>query len=142
MRDYFTYMNVTDSRLAYKIETFSVNTIKLNFKSEKKFKSDGWICEDCKDTGSEVGEEGGGGGGGGGAIQLSRIPYSEAKVTVGNIRQPGGYLDSQEHVLFHCEKNISLRIGKQLDNLQHCVSVFKQVLARRAKQAKLSENML
>ena len=128
MREYFQTMTLTDSRLAYKIETYSVNSIKLNFKSDKRYKSEGWLCDDCKDSSGDGGERGG---------HLSRIPYGEAKVTAGNIPQPGGYLDSQEHVKIHCVKNNEIRKGKNLDNLQDCVFIFKQVLIRRAKQAKL-----
>ena len=44
---YFKTMDVADSRLAFKIENFVVPTIRLNFKSDKKFKAEGWLCPYC-----------------------------------------------------------------------------------------------
>ena len=96
----------------------------LSFKSDKKFKYEGWICPDCRVKGPETSD-------------VPRIAYSDAKVTTGNIRQPGGYLDSQEHVKSFCPANDELRKGKHLDNLQECVTFFRQVTSRRQSQTKI-----
>ena len=41
MKDFFKTMTVADSRMAFKILNFVVPTIRLNFKSDKKFKYEG-----------------------------------------------------------------------------------------------------
>ena len=121
MRGYFRNMNVADSRMAFKIQNYVVPTIRLNFKSDKKFKAEGWLCPDCRVSGSD-------------ASETERISYSEARVTAGNIKQPGGYLDSQEHVLKHCVMNEELRCGKDLDDLGDCITIMSQVIARRSNK--------
>ena len=118
MKGYFKTMNVADSRMAFKIQNFVVPTIRLNFKSDKKYKAEGWLCPDCRVPGSDVSDS-------------QRIAYSEAKVTVGNISQPGGFLDSQEHVIKHCFANEEMRIGKDMDNLGDCVTLIRHVISRR-----------
>ena len=55
-------------------------------------------------------------------------------VNEGNVRQTGGYLNSQEHVLRHCTKNEELRKGKDLESLEDCVTIFRQVISRRSKK--------
>ena len=118
MKTFFKTMNVADARMAFRIQNFLVPTIRLNFKSDKKFKAEGWLCPDCRVTESEVSE-------------TARMPYSEAKVSVGNIKQPGGFLDSQEHIMKHCSAHEDLREGMNTDNLQDCVTLMRRVVARR-----------
>ena len=123
LKSYFKTMTVSNSRMAFKMQNYVVPTIRLNFKSDKKFKAEGWLCPDCRETGS-----------GGDVSVTDRIAYSEAKFNAGNVRQPGGYLDSQEHVLKHCTNNEELRKGKNLESLEDCVSIFRQVISRRSNK--------
>ena len=127
MQDFFHDMNVGDARVAYKMLTFSLQTINLNCKSDKQYKSDGWICDDCRKPASELSEE---------EKNSPRIAYSLAMVTAGNVAQPGGFLDSQEHILLHCEANNHIRGEKNMDILQNCVNLFKCVIDRRMKRKK------
>ena len=109
--------------MAFKIQNYVIPTIRLNFKSDKKYKAEGWLCPDCRVT-----------EGAGVETVTARIAYSEATVNSGNVRQPGGYLDSQEHVLKYCTKNEELRKGKDLESLEDCVTIFRQVISRRTNK--------
>ena len=119
LKGFFKTMNVADSRMAFKLQNYVVPTIRLNFKSDKKYKAEGWLCPDCRVPGSVVSES-------------DRIAYSQAQVTAGNIKQPGGFLDSQEHVLKYCVVNEDLRRGRDLDDLGECVEIMRQVVSRRS----------
>ena len=126
MKSYFKTMTVADSRMAFKIENFVVPTIRLNFKSDKKFKAEGWLCPDCREPDETTSYK-------------DRIAYSEAKVTSSQVRQPGGFLDSQIHVIFHCTANVEIRNGKSMENIHDQITLMKQVVSRRnKKQDKLS----
>ena len=48
LRPYFISMNMTDSRLAFKLENHILPTVKLNCKSDKRYQSEGYLCDDCK----------------------------------------------------------------------------------------------
>ena len=129
-------MKVADARLAFKIENYVVPTVKLNFKSDKKFKSEGYLCSDCRIevtgpvSSSEV------------TVNSKLVTESLTDVRVrGKENIPGasplyqGFIDSQSHILNFCTANTELRRGKDLNDLSDCVAIFKEVILRRTNQA-------
>ena len=49
MKSYFKTLNVTDSRIRFKLATQMLPTIKMNFHSDMKFTADCWVCDSCRD---------------------------------------------------------------------------------------------
>ena len=49
MKSYFKTLNVTDSRIRFKLATQMLPTIKMNFQSDMKFTADCWVCDSCRD---------------------------------------------------------------------------------------------
>ena len=47
VKPYLKSMKVNDSRLYFKVRNKNVPNIKVNFKSDRKFTAEGWICNDC-----------------------------------------------------------------------------------------------
>ena len=107
--------------------------IERNRKSDRKYKSEGYLCDDCKidnvsqQTSSDQLKQ---------ASELKLVKVRTNENIEGQTHQYKGYIDSQHYILFHCVANNKLRRGKQLDKLEDCVSMFKEVIARRNKKAK------
>ena len=128
IKGYFKSMNVADARLAFKIENFVVPTVKLNFKSDKQFKAEGYLCSDCR---VELND----------SDISNNQPVTESRAEVrGTVNTPGkspmfrGFLDNQSHILNFCKSNVELRRGKNLDELSDQVTLFKEVVSRRNRQ--------
>ena len=122
MKEYFKTMNIQQSRLYFKIQNFITPTVRLNFKSDRKFKFEKWQCIDCR---TEVEDEGSQTETGRVSIQLSSKKLS-------------GFPDSQEHVMYQCTKNEDLRRGRNLqENAKDVVAFFKDVIKRRQEQVQL-----
>ena len=49
LKMYFKTLNVPDSRMRFKIASFMVPTIRMNFKSNKRFAAESWSCSGCRD---------------------------------------------------------------------------------------------
>ena len=47
MKHYFKTLNITESRLYYKIKYYLVPTVPLNFKNDPKFWAQKYLCQDC-----------------------------------------------------------------------------------------------
>ena len=95
-------------------------TIRLNFKSDPKFKSEKWLCVDCVSENMNVSS--------GTSIQ----PDSELVTVKLSSRKLTGYPDSQDHQMFHCQGNADLREGKDIaGNSKDCVTFFQQLIQRR-----------
>ena len=57
-KSYFRTMTVRESRLAFKIKYFLTPTVAMNFKNDKKFKSQNYLCQDCLLSSSTEGTKG------------------------------------------------------------------------------------
>ena len=132
-------MKVAEARLAFKLENFVTPTVKLNTKSDRIYKSEGYLCDDCKienlnqQTSSDQLKQ---------ASELKLVKVRTNENIEGQTHQYKGYIDSQNHILFHCVANDKLRKGKQLNKIEDCVLIFKEVIARRNKQSKAKHNIL
>ena len=115
MKSYFKTMNIEQSRLYFKIQNFITPTIRLNFKSDRKFASEKWLCVDCMSEGE------------GSEPDRVTIEISSRKLT--------GFPDSQEHQILHCQANEDLRRGKDIKgNENDCVAFFQQLIQRRSNK--------
>ena len=82
LKSYFKTMNIAQSRLFFKVQNFVTPTIKLNFKSDQKFRAMKFVCSDC------IEED----------IENSSLPPNSERVQVEiSSRKYFGYPDSQEH---------------------------------------------
>ena len=102
--------------------------MKLNFKSDKQFKAEGYLCSDCR---VELND----------SDISNNQPVTESRAEVrGTVNTPGkspmfrGFLDNQSHILNFCKSNVELRRGKNLDELSDQVTLFKEVVSRRNRQ--------
>lgn len=48
LKPYFRKLNVNEAKLRFKIVSYMVPNIKMNFQSEKRFAKNLWVCEACK----------------------------------------------------------------------------------------------
>ena len=104
MKEYFKTLNVSASRLRFRISSFMTPSISMNFHSDKKFAAVGWVCPLCSD--SDVG----------GSLGGSQVKER----------------DTQQHVLT-CPEYEDLRHDKELDHDDHLVDYFRHVIVRRGK---------
>ena len=44
MQDYFKYLSVQETRMKFRIDCFLVPTIRENYKADKKYKVEKWLC--------------------------------------------------------------------------------------------------
>ena len=119
LKSYFKEMDIQQSRLNFKIRCYMTPTIRLNFKSDPKFKSEKWVCTDCvtEDVGSCDG-----------ILQTG----SDQVIVEMSSKKLRGFPDSQEHQMFHCQGNADLREGKDIaGNEKDCVLFFQQLIQRR-----------
>ena len=111
-------MNIQQCRIYFKVLNFVTPTIRKNFKSDKKFRAEKFICTDCyeeEDGSSENTNDKSG---------LLEVQISSRKYR--------GYSDSQTHQIQFCQANADLREGKNiLENEIDCVTFFQQLLQRR-----------
>ena len=99
------------------LQNFVTPTIKLNFKSDQKFRAMKFVCSDC------IEED----------IENSSLPPNSERVQVEiSSHKYFGYPDSQEHQILHCQANADLREGKNImESENDCVLFFQQLLERR-----------
>ena len=109
MKHYFRTLDIQESRMYYKIKYFLVPTVAMNFKNDKKFRAQNYLCQDC--IREELGDD-------------------------GNITVTKGLPNSQEHLLYECPANEDIRAGKSLNQTRDLISFFTEVIERR--QSKLS----
>ena len=112
-------MNISQSRLYFKVLNFITPSIKLNFKSEKKFRSVNFVCTDC------IEEEK--------SLSFSQPNYQPGPVRVEiSNRIYTGYQDSQQHQILFCRANADLREGRNImTNEKDCVAFFHDLSQRR-----------
>ena len=119
MKSYFKTMNIASSRLYFKIQNYITPTIKLNFKSDQKFRKMKFVCSDC------IEEENAN------LSQSMSLEPGRVQLEISS-RKYLGYPDSQNHQILFCQANADLREGKNiLENENDCVSFFQQLLERR-----------
>ena len=124
MKTYFCEMNIPDSRLYFRVLNFVTPTIRLNFKSDRKFRAEKYICTDC------IIEDNG--------IDANSQPTNpeEIEVTISD-RRFRGFPDSQKHQMEVCSANADLRSGKNIrESEKDCVTFFHQLLQRRMNKLK------
>ena len=116
LKEYFKSMTISRARLFFKIQSSVTPTVRINFKSDKKFKSQKWICTDCMQENNE-----------------KSIEQNNDVVTINiSSREYCGFTDSQEHLMLQCRANEDLREGKDVvGNNEDCVSFFQQLIKRR-----------
>ena len=120
-KNYFKTMNIVQSRLYFKVLNFITPTIRANFKSDKKFRAEKFICIDCREE--EQGR----------SDRASREP-GEVSVEI-STRRYRGYPDTQIHQTMFCRANSDLRVGKNIEESEiDCVLFFQQLLERRLKK--------
>ena len=98
-KNYFKTMNILQRRLYFKVLNFITPTIRANFKSDKKFRAEKFICIDCREE--EQGR----------SDQASKEP-GEVTVEISTSRYRG-YPDTQIHQTMFCRANSDLRVGKK-----------------------------
>ena len=54
IKDYFKTLKIQSSRIIFKRNCFMLKTIRSNFKSDKRYKAEGYLCPDCLDLDSPV----------------------------------------------------------------------------------------
>ena len=122
MKSYFKSMNIQQSRLYFKILNFITPTVRLNFKSDRKFKVEKWQCVDCRTEKTNDPSNG----------ELGNVTVEISS------KQLVGFPDSQEHLMFQCRKNGDLRRGRDINgNANDCVAFFQDIIKRRQEQAQL-----
>ena len=47
-KEYFSKLNLPDARLKFALRTKMTRTVQTNYKGDKKFTSNKWLCRDCK----------------------------------------------------------------------------------------------
>ena len=114
MQDYFKKLNVQESRMKFRIDCFLVPTIRLNFKSNKKYKAEKWLCPDCTPE----------------CVTKSSGPPGDLSSPSLNL-----YADSQEHA-YVCLGNSDLRQGRDLDDTRDLVTFFSELVDRRKLRGK------
>ena len=112
-------MTISKSRLYFKIQSSITPTVRLNFKSDKKFKSQNWICTDCMELNIDS--------------CIDNKTKKDEFVTMNiSSREYFGFTDSQEHLMLQCRANEDLRMGKDvMGNNEDCVTFFQQLIQRR-----------
>ena len=126
MKEYFNTMKLSDIRMNFRRRYYMIQTIRLNFKGNKKYKSEGYRCPDCfalcqaeSDTASPqnvssfslVGQD--------------NTPPSDPRQVAE---------DSQEHVQSSCLGNKDLRDGRDLDKTVELLAFFSDVRKRRTER--------
>ena len=97
-KSYFKTMNIAQSRLYFKVLNFITPTIRANFKSDKKFCAEKFICLDCREE-----EEG----------QRDQVSHEQGEVTVKiSSRKYRGYPDTQILQAMVNRANSDIRFGK------------------------------
>ena len=111
-------MNIAQSRLYFKVQHFLTPTVKLNFKSEKRFWSEKFICNDCMEENPNL-------------SQSTLTDEEQISVEISS-RKYRGYPDDQRHLMVFCRANQDLREGKNvMENQMDCVTFFYQLIQRR-----------
>ena len=108
MKQYFKTLNVSECRLRFKIKYFLTPTVSWNFKNDKVFKAQNYLCQDCLSD------------------------------DVMNDSRPRGSINSQEHLMYECPANLDLKRGKSLDKTEDLVSFFKDLIERRQNKLNLA----
>ena len=47
MRSYLKTQNLEDARILFRKNSYMLKTVRLNFKSDKRYKAEGYLCPDC-----------------------------------------------------------------------------------------------
>ena len=102
MQDYFEKLNVKETRMKFRIDSFLVPTIRENFKSNKKYKAENWLCPDCTPE------------------CLTVSPHPPGDLSLYPVTFHG---DSQEHA-YVCRGNRDLRQGRDLNKTKDQVKFF------------------
>ena len=89
-------------------------TVRINFKSVKKFRSQKWICLDCMKENIEQ------------CIENEEQTDEIVQINISS-REYFGFTDSQEHLMLQCRANEDLWMGKyMIGNDEDCVTFFQQ----------------
>ena len=54
IKDYFKTLNLNSSRIIFRRNSFMLKTIRSNFKSDQRYKAEGYLCPDCLTLDSPV----------------------------------------------------------------------------------------
>ena len=101
MKSYFKTMNIASSRLYFKIQNSITPTIKLNFKSDQKFRKMKFVCSDCiEDENANL-------------SQSMSLEPGRVQLEISS-RKYLGYPDSQNHQMLFCQANTDLRKVRNL----------------------------
>ena len=115
-------MNIQQSRFYFKIQNFLTPTVRLNFKSDRKFKAEKWQCVDCRTE--KVNNQ-------------DSVEFGSVSIEISS-KKLVGFPDSQEHLMFQCRTNEDLRRGRDIHgNAKDCVAFFQDLIKRRQEQAQL-----
>ena len=114
VKSYFKTMNIARSRLYFKVQNFITPTIKLNFKSHKKFQSEKFICSDCMESETSL-------------SQSTSSEPGQIQVEISSVKYKG-YPDDQNHLMLFCRANEDLREGLNvMENENDCVTFFSNL---------------
>ena len=114
MQDYFRELNIQDSRMKFRIDSFLVPTIRMNYKSHKKYKAENWLCPDCTPE----------------SVTMSPSPPGDLSTSLTTL-----HADTQEHA-YVCLGNSDLREGRDLDKTRDQVAFFSDLVERRKLNSK------
>ena len=126
MKPYFNAMKLSDIRMNFRMKYSMIQTIRLNFKGNKRYKSEGYRCPDCHALPE--------------AESISATPQSVPSVPgKGPDNSPPvtpslEVLDSQEHVRSSCLGNKDLRDGRDLNQTVELLAFFSDVRKRRTER--------
>ena len=88
-------------------------TVRINFKSDKKFKSQKWICLDCMKDNIEQ------------CIENEEQTDEIVQINISS-REYFGFTDSQEHLMLQWRANEDLSMGIDvMGNKEGCVTFFR-----------------
>ena len=123
MKPYFNAMKLSDIRMNFRMKYSMIQTIRLNFKGNRRYKSEGYRCPDCHALPE--------------AESISATPQSVPSVPgKGPDNSPPvtpslEVLDSQEHVRSSCLGNKDLCDGRDLNQTVELLAIFRENGERR-----------
>ena len=116
MKPYLKEMNLTDARMFYRIKYNLVPTIRLNQKSNRRYKAENWLCPDCLSQKTSLTD----------LSNYYNYDYDDNNIC--------GFFDDQHHVQYSCIANHSMRSKMNFDEPKEVVKFSKRLsLEERSK---------
>ena len=122
LKPYFKSMNISDSRMFYRVKYFLVPTIRLNYKQDKRYTAEKWLCPDCKSSQKKP------------SSSKEKNHYQHYPYHHDVVDDDDDYRDSQYHVQFKCVMNNSLRQAYKFDDDEQVAKFFHDIVSRRRNQ--------